>query len=116
MPHLTNNALRQTGRVSPRTSSRGGDAGSKASQNSTSPVHPNPTQQEKPQAPSTSNTLNLNLAKDKLGNVTGDGAAVPGSLGGRSTIESMPVHLPSQGFREGGEHGITKIAEGDEGA
>jgi hypothetical protein len=45
----------------------------------------------------------------------GGAAAVPASLGGRSTMESMPVHKPSQGFREGGEMGITMIVEGDEG-
>jgi hypothetical protein len=39
------------------------------------------------------------------------GTAVPGSLGGRTTAESIPVHKPSQGFREGGERGITKIDE-----
>ncbi len=44
----------------------------------------------------------------------GDGAAAPGSLGGRTTIESMPVHRPSVGIREGGERGITKIDERDE--
>jgi hypothetical protein len=42
------------------------------------------------------------------------GAAVPASLGGRTTAESQPVHLPSQGFREGGERGITMIEEKDE--
>jgi hypothetical protein len=30
-------------------------------------------------------------------------------------MESMPVHKPSQGFREGGERRITMIVEGDEG-
>ena len=44
----------------------------------------------------------------------GGGAAVPASLGGRTTSESMPVHEPSVGFREGGERGITNIGEGDE--
>ena len=44
----------------------------------------------------------------------GGGAAVPASLGGRTTSESMPVHKPSVGFREGGERGITNIGEGDE--
>ena len=39
------------------------------------------------------------------------GIAIPGSLGGRSTADSMPVHKPSQGFREGGERGITNIDE-----
>ena len=43
--------------------------------------------------------------------VIGTGTAIPGSLGGRSTAESMPVHEPSQGFREGGERGITRIDE-----
>jgi hypothetical protein len=41
----------------------------------------------------------------------GYGAAVPGSLGGRSTMESRPFHGPSQGFREGGERGISRIWE-----
>lgn len=58
---------------------------------------------------------NLNLNKDgKVANVKGDGAAVPGSLGGRSTAESMPIHKPSVGFREGGQRGITNIDESDE--
>ena len=39
------------------------------------------------------------------------GTAVPASFGGRTTTESMPVHKPSRGFREGGERGITKIDE-----
>jgi len=37
--------------------------------------------------------------------------AVPESLGGRSTAESMPVREQSQGFREGGKRGITRIEE-----
>jgi len=41
----------------------------------------------------------------------GSGATVPGSLRGRSTAESQPVHAPSNGFREGGERGITRIEE-----
>ena len=41
------------------------------------------------------------------------GAAVPASLGGRSTAESQPMHIPSHGFREGGERGITRIGEAD---
>lgn len=49
--------------------------------------------------------------KDADANVAMTGTAVPGSLGGRTTAESMPVHKPSQGFREGGERGITKIDE-----
>ena len=43
--------------------------------------------------------------------VSGKGAARPKSLGSRSTQESMPVHQPSSGFREGGERGITVIRE-----
>ena len=39
------------------------------------------------------------------------GAAIPASLGGRSTADSQPVHAPSKGFREGGERGITSIGE-----
>ena len=125
------NRFQQTGRVSPRTSTRGGDAGSpKPSQNpsqnasqipqsqhSNSPVHSSPLQQEtssstiQNQIQSTSNTPNLNREKENQGNMKGDGAALPGSLGGRSTMESMPVHMPSQGFREGGERGITRIRE-----
>jgi hypothetical protein len=46
---------------------------------------------------------------DRSTGVIGTVTAVPGSLGGRTTVESMPVHMPSQGFREGGERGITKI-------
>jgi hypothetical protein len=62
---------------------------------------------------------NLNKNPEQQGNIRGEGeigkAAVPASLGGRSTMESMPVHKQSQGFKEGGERSITKIAEGDEG-
>lgn len=50
-----------------------------------------------------------------MGDVKGDGAAVPQALGGRSTIESMPVHATSRGFREGGQRMITNIDERDEG-
>jgi hypothetical protein len=49
--------------------------------------------------------------KDADANVVMTGTAVPGSLGGRTTAENMLVHKPSQGFREGGERGITKIGE-----
>lgn len=47
-----------------------------------------------------------------LGN--GGRAAMPGSLGGRTTMESIPVKVPSIGYREGGKRGITNIKEGDE--
>ena len=60
---------------------------------------------------STSNTPNLNRELEKEGDMKGDGAAVPASLGGRSTIESRPVHGFSQGFKEGGDRGITRIRE-----
>lgn len=39
------------------------------------------------------------------------GTAMVGSLGGRSTAESRPIHEVSTGFREGGERGITRIRE-----
>lgn len=115
------NALLQTGRVSPRTSTRGGDAGSKASQHSNSPIHSSPLANEvQLKQQSLSNTPNLNPApktNDGKGTeVVGTGTAVPGSLGGRSTAESMPVHKPSQGFRDGGDRGITKIDEEGGGA
>jgi hypothetical protein len=29
-------------------------------------------------------------------------------------MESMPIHMPSLGFREGGERGITNICESGE--
>jgi hypothetical protein len=48
---------------------------------------------------------------DGMTGVIGTGPVVLGSLGGRSTVESMPVHKPSQGFREGGKRGITNIDE-----
>ncbi|KAN0102028.1 hypothetical protein V8E51_012538 [Hyaloscypha variabilis] len=111
---------KQTGRVSPRTSTRGGD-GSKPSQtqnnsqtqsqHSNSPVHSSPLAQEVSTIQSTSNTPNLNREVEKGGDMKGDGAAMPGSLGGRSTVESRPVHGLSQGFREGGDRGITRIRE-----
>jgi hypothetical protein len=65
--------------------------------------------------PSLSNTPNLNpapkTADGKATDVDGRGIAVPGILGGRTTAESIPIHKPSQGFRDGGESGITKIDE-----
>ena len=102
----------QTGRVSPRTSIRGGNA-SKASQKSTSPIHSSPLTNEMQQSKrSLSNTPNLNPApKTAEPHGKDAGTGVPGSLGGRTTAESMPFHKPSQGFREGGQRGITKIEE-----
>ncbi|KAG0647420.1 White collar 1 [Hyphodiscus hymeniophilus] len=100
----------QTGRVSPRTSTRGGD-GSKASQKSNSPNHSSPLANEMQNKTSLSNTPNLNPAPKTDRKTTDVGTAVPGSLGGRSTVESLPVHKPSQGFRDGGERGITNIDE-----
>jgi hypothetical protein len=127
LSNITNASPLQTGRVSPRTSTRGGDAGSKASQHSTSPQHSSPLANEIQNKPSLSNTPNLNPAptvnsvdgkgkaplqgKDVDANVVMTGTAVTGSLGGRTTAESMPVHKPSQGFRKGGERAITKIDE-----
>jgi hypothetical protein len=32
----------------------------------------------------------------------------------RTTAESQPIHAPSQGYKEGGPSGITKIAKADE--
>jgi hypothetical protein len=32
----------------------------------------------------------------------------------RTTAESQPIHAPSQGYKEGGPSGITKITEADE--
>lgn len=48
------------------------------------------------------------------GGVMGSGTAVPASLGGRTTMESQPIHARSLGFNEGGVSGITNIAEGGE--
>ncbi|QSZ31438.1 hypothetical protein DSL72_001003 [Monilinia vaccinii-corymbosi] len=48
------------------------------------------------------------------GGIMGGGTAVPASLGGRTTIESQPVHARSVGFNEGGISGITNIEEGGE--
>ncbi|KAH8595232.1 PAS domain-containing protein [Bisporella sp. PMI_857] len=100
---------KQTGRVSPRTSTKGGD-GSKTSQKSASPLHNSPSQKEFPESQSQS-TPNLNppTGSGIMGN--GGATAIPGSLGGRSTIESHPVHPPSMGFMEGGARGITRIGE-----
>ena len=55
---------------------------------------------------------------EKEGNIFGVGgsAALPGSLGGRSTQQSIPVHKPSLGFRGGGDRGITSIKEVNEGS
>lgn len=63
-----------------------------------------------------SNTPNLNRDSENAGDIKGDGAALPGVLGGRTTTESMPVHKPSLGFREGGDRGIINIEEEDRGA
>ncbi|TGO10010.1 hypothetical protein BTUL_0147g00140 [Botrytis tulipae] len=48
------------------------------------------------------------------GGIMGSGTAVPASLGGRTTMESQPVHARSLGFNEGGVSGITNIEEGRE--
>ncbi|TVY30895.1 White collar 1 protein [Lachnellula hyalina] len=90
---------KQTGRVSPRTSTRGDGS---RSQHSTSPVSSSPLQQEVPQS-SLSNTPNLNPNPNS--------SAAPQSLGGRSTADSQPVRDQSKGFREGGDRGITRIEE-----
>ncbi|KAA8566648.1 hypothetical protein EYC84_009187 [Monilinia fructicola] len=50
------------------------------------------------------------------GGIMGGGTAVPASLGGRTTMESQPVHARSLGFNEGGISGITNIEEGGEGS
>ena len=118
--------------MSPRTSARGCD-GSKTSHDSTSPIRSPPLGKEIPQTQS--GNPNLNASKEGQGDIKGERsnsarsnatsgissiggggkAAVPAILGGRTTQESMPIHKPSQGFREGGERGITKIDEKDEG-
>lgn len=102
--------------MSPRTSVRGGDAGSKASQRSSSPIHSSPLSNEvQRKQQSLSNTTNLNPAPktidDKATDAGGTGTSVQGSVRGRSTVESMSVHKPSEGFRDGGKRGITKIDE-----
>lgn len=48
------------------------------------------------------------------GGIMGSGTAVPASLGGRTTMESQPVHARSLGYNEGGVSGITNIEEGRE--
>ncbi|KAF4637936.1 hypothetical protein G7Y89_g152 [Cudoniella acicularis] len=108
---------KQTGRVSPRNSTRTNDAGSKNSQKSTSPAHSSPLQKEMPQNQSLSNTPNLNPnpKEEDVDVKGGEGAARPASLGGRSTADSMPVHEQSVGFRDGGERGITMIMEAEGG-
>jgi len=93
--------------VSPRT------GGSKTSQKSSSPVHTSPRPDTTPNANTNPNLKSpTGIGVGTIGE--GGGAAVPASLGGRTTSESMPVHKPSVGFREGGERGITNIGEGDE--
>lgn len=47
--------------------------------------------------------------------VSGVDAAVPTSLGGSTTQESMPVHKRNRGFRGGWQRGIMNIDEGNEG-
>jgi hypothetical protein len=97
--------------VSPRNSTRSGDAGSK---HSSSPNHSSPLQKEVTNI-SLSNTPNLNPnPKENEVDVKNEGAARPASLGGRSTVDSMPVHKQSLGFRGGGERGITKVDEENE--
>lgn len=39
------------------------------------------------------------------------GASKPKVLGGRSTVDSMPVHEQSVGYNDGGERGITTLVE-----
>lgn len=45
------------------------------------------------------------------GSASNDADAIGGK---RSTMDSQPVHAPSQGFKDGGANGITKIIEADE--
>ncbi|EDN97429.1 predicted protein [Sclerotinia sclerotiorum 1980 UF-70] len=59
---------------------------------------------------------NIGVGGISNGGVMGSGTAVPASLGGRTTMESQPVHARSLGFNEGGVTGITNIEEGREGS
>lgn len=103
----------QTGRVSPRTS-RAGDAKINSTKsNSTSPGN-SPLGKETSTFQS-GNNPNLNTNDRTKGDIKGENAAVPESLGGRSTLQSMPFHEPSVGYRGGGQRGITNIEEGNEG-
>lgn len=60
-----------------------------------------------------SNTPNLNPnPREGLVDVKGTGgASKPMVLGGRSTVDSMPVHEQSVGFNDGGDRGITTLME-----
>ncbi|CZT42619.1 related to white collar 1 protein [Rhynchosporium secalis] len=126
---------KQEGRVSPRnssprTSARGGynnnnttikdpsnpkapTSHSSASAAASSPLHKEISQSK---SQLVNNNSNLNFDSKAYGNMKGEvGAALTAKAGGRSTVESMPVHQRSLGFRGGGERRITKIDESDEG-
>ncbi|RAL64761.1 hypothetical protein DID88_001792 [Monilinia fructigena] len=134
---------RISSRGSKRSGSKDGDA---SSRNSNSPIHSSPLQNELAQkTQSMTPNLNINPGNANTqapgpmnikrsdytgsighgsigvggisnGGVMGGGTAVPASLGGRTTMESQPVHARSLGFNEGGISGITNIEEGGEGS
>ncbi|KAL2072109.1 hypothetical protein VTL71DRAFT_11452 [Oculimacula yallundae] len=130
---------KQTGRVSPRNNaSRTSSVRSTTNPHPTNPDNPapaskasttssparsSPLHKEVTHANSTSNSQtrnpNLNFDKEAHGDMKGEGgAAVPESLGGRSTAQSMPVHKRSLGFRGGVggvSGGMANIGEEDEG-
>ncbi|KAI1491729.1 PAS domain-containing protein [Biscogniauxia mediterranea] len=94
---------KQTGRVSPRNSSRGGN-GDTASKKSNSPVHSSPLQREvstgetseQPSETDTNNTLNRSSANSSVGPSNGSTGTTPTG----SKAFSMPP--PSQPLLEGG--------------
>ena len=109
----SNTSTSQTGRISPRTTSR-----DTASKHSSSPVHTSPLQKEVPHVPLLhSSNPNLNPNPNSH-SATNSRPSVAGNIAGggekRTTAESHPIHTPSQGFKDGGPSGITKIAEADE--
>jgi hypothetical protein len=104
--------LLQTGRISPRTTSR-----DTASKHSSSPVHTT-LQKEIPHVPHLhSSNPNLNPNPNSHSAANSRSSVVGSTAGGaekRTTAGSQPIHAPSQGYKEGGPSGITKIAEADE--
>lgn len=105
----------QNGRVSPRTSSRGGDGGSK---HSASPVHSSPIQKEFSGSHSSTPKAIPNpttFPTDRPTSQISPTSLSPG-VEKRTTAESQPTHIPSQGFMDGGPNSITKIDEIEESA
>lgn len=89
-----------------------------ASHSSTPALNSNPKKHAHPgKVPASNNDSNANLSNGGAV-MTGGGSNFSNGINmngeKRLAIESQPVHAPSQGFKDGGTNGITKIDEADE--